>query len=128
MAPGMLYQPSGSSLHSRMNASQIRDGPFNLWRRVGFSKYWFAILMRKHVRTCVRAYGYLRACLIIPFESSKYMRALAQPSTRWLTSSLPRTHVDRRLAFQKQLTSAEFACHTSTYFASRYGYVNTDRM
>ena len=47
-----------------MDVSQIRDGPLRFWGRVGFFKYLLAILMLKHVRTCVRAFGYLR-----PYQS-----------------------------------------------------------
>ena len=44
-APGRPYLLPDSCLHSTMDASQIRDGPFNFWGRVGFFKYLFAILM-----------------------------------------------------------------------------------
>ena len=43
-------------LHSTMDASQIRDGPFNFWGRVDFLNICFTTLTWKHVRTCVRAY------------------------------------------------------------------------
>ena len=48
------HQLSDSCLHSIMDVRQIRDGPFNLWGRVGFFKYLFAILVWKHVCVCVR--------------------------------------------------------------------------
>ena len=48
------HQLSDSCLHSIMDASQIRDGPFNLWGLVGFFYYLFAILVWNHGRMCVR--------------------------------------------------------------------------
>ena len=55
--PGRPYQLSDSCLHSTMDASQIRDGPFNFWGGVELNKYLFVILMWKHVRTAIYAPG-----------------------------------------------------------------------
>ena len=38
IAPGRPYQLSDSSLQSTMDASQIRNGPFNFWGQVGLKK------------------------------------------------------------------------------------------
>ena len=66
MAPGRPYQLSDSCLHSMMDASPFRDGPFNFWQLVGFFNYLFALLMWKHVDMCVRiSIPYLRTKLIM---------------------------------------------------------------
>ena len=61
MASGRLNQLSDSCLRSTTDASQIPDGPFNFLRWIGFLLYLFAILMWKHVCTCVRLSTHLVA-------------------------------------------------------------------
>ena len=64
----IIYNLSDSCLHSTMDTSQITDVPLNLWGRVGFLKYIFAILIWKYVRTVIYALAFVNIFQIVIIE------------------------------------------------------------
>ena len=64
----IIYNLSDSCLNSTMDTSQITDIPLNLWGRVGFLKYIFAIFMWKYVRTVIYALAFVNIFQIVIIE------------------------------------------------------------
>ena len=93
-----------------MDASQIRDGPLNLWGRVGFLKYFFAIFMWKHLLNTVEMH-----CLFSCSNLSLHVR-------RTGSMRLPDEKLDANKAQQnrKQTTAEKTEATVLTDYVEHY--------